>query len=323
MTSQKLATIPSTDANLTRLAPLVERVRELIDEAKSSNTKSAYSSDWRRFEAWCVEHGLPALPPSAEAVTSHLAHLEREGLKSASIHRALAGIVFHFRKNGYDWTAPVVVVEMLKGLRRTLGTKQKKKQPAAAGVLLAMVSTFGVDLRGLRDRALLTVGWHGALRRSEIVALDVADAQFVPEGLVIELARSKTDQEGTGESKGLPFATNAELCPARSLRAWLMAAGLSEGAIFRGITSKGVIRKGRMTDRSVALIVKRAALAAGLNGDEFAGHSLRSGFMTEAGFQGVPLHEIMTQSGHKSERIARGYIRHGDLFKRNAAKGLV
>ena len=212
---------------------------------------------------------------------------------------------------------------MLKGLRRTLGTKQKKKQPAAAGALLAMVSTFGVDLRGLRDRALLTVGWHGALRRSELVALDAADAQFVAEGLVIELARSKTDQEGAGEFKGLPFADNAALCPARSLRAWLTAAGISEGPVFRGITSRGVVRPGRMTDRSVALIVKRAALAAGLDGDAFAGHSLRAGFMTEAGAQGRALHEIMAQSGHKSERIARGYIRHGDLFKRNAAKGLV
>lgn len=322
MTSKQL--VPRTPAAaLARLEPLTEQVRELIDEAKAPRTRTAYGGDWDRFETWCGEQKLPVLPPRAEHVAVYLTWLMNEGLKASTIERALAGIAFGFRQRGHDWTTPKAVTEMLKGLRRRLGVRPEKKAPAGADVLEKMVATLGGDLRGLRNRAILTVGWMGAFRRSDVVSLDVGDVRFAPEGLVVLLRQSKTDQERAGQEKGLPTADNPALCPARSLRAWLGAAQISNGPIFRAVNAQGYVRDARLSDRSVADFVKQAALAAGLDPAEFSGHSLRAGFMTTAAKNGKPLHEIMEQSGHKSERVARGYIRHGSLFERNAAKGLV
>jgi len=256
-------------------------------------------------------------------VAAYLTWLMNEGLKCSTIERALAGIAFGFRKRGHDWTSPKVVTEMLKGLRRRLGVRPNKKTPAGADVLDKMIATFGSDLRGLRNRAILTVGWTGAFRRSDVVSLDVEDVSFVPEGLVILLRKSKTDQERAGVERGLPMADNAALCPARNLRAWLQATRITTGPVFRAINAQGRIRDARLSDRSVADCVKQAAEAAGFDPAEFSGHSLRAGFVTTAAKQGKPLHEIMEQTGHKSERIARGYIRHGTLFENNAAKGLL
>jgi site-specific recombinase XerD len=308
---------------LAQLEPLAKQVRELIGEAKSPRTRAAYKGDWARFELWCTGHGLSALPPHPENVAAHLADLANEGLKVSSIERALAGIAFYFRASGFDWTTPKGVTEMMKGLRRRLGVRPTQKTPAVDAVLHAMVATFGVDLRGLRNRALFTVGWVGAFRRSDVVSLDVEDVRFVPEGLIVLLRRSKTDQEGEGEEKGLPLAGNPAVCPVRSLRAWLQASDITTGPIFRAINAQGHVRDARLSDRSVADFIKQAALAAGLDPSEFSGHSLRSGFATTAAQHGVPLHEIMSQTGHKSERVARGYVRHATLFQRNAAKGLL
>lgn len=311
------------DAALARLEPLAEQVKELIEEAKAPRTRTAYDGDWERYETWCGENELPALPPRAENVAAYLAWLMNEGLKVSTIERALAGIAFGFRNRGHGWTTPKGVTEMMKGLRRRLGVRPEKKEPAVADVLEKMVATFGGDLRGLRNRAILTVGWTGAFRRSDVVSLDVEDVSFVPEGLVVLLRKSKTDQEREGVEKGLPMAENASLCPARSLRAWLQAAGIAKGPLFRAVNAQGRVRDARLSDKSVADFVKQAAEAAGLDPSAFSGHSLRAGFMTTAAEKGKPMHEIMGQSGHKSERVASGYIRHGSLFTRNAAKGLV
>src|ERR1700722_1192828 len=312
MPSKQLA-VRTPAAALAQLEPLAEQVRELIDEAKAPRTRTAYEGDWGRFESWCEDKKLPILPPRPENVAAYFAVLMNEGLKVSTIERALAGIAFGFRERGHDWTTPKAVTEMMKGLRRRLKVRPEKKKPVVDNVLLAMVSTFGGDLRGLRNRAILTVGWTGAFRRSDIVSLDVEDVSFVPEGLVVLLRQSKTDQEGEGVERGLPMAENAALCPARSLRAWLHAAGITEGPIFRAINAQGHVRNARLSDRSVADFIKQAAEAAGLDPAEFSGHSLRAGFMTTAAEKGKTLHEIMGQSGHKSERVASGYIRHATL----------
>ncbi|HME04478.1 MAG TPA: site-specific integrase [Solirubrobacteraceae bacterium] len=324
MTSKALVPTPKPrPGNIAKLEPLVERVRELVDDAKADNTKTAYASDWARFEAWCEAHGLEPLPPAAETVATHLADLAQEGMKVSTIERALSGIAFHFRKQGHDWETPKLVREMLKGLRRKLGVKRDKKEPAEDTILRAMVATFGVDLPGLRNRAILTLGWTGAFRRSEVVAFDVEDIQYVPEGLIAVMRKSKTDQEREGVERAIPLAENKALCPVRSLQAWLKAAEITRGPLFRAVTAQGHVREARLSDRSVADFVKQAAEAAGLDAAIFSGHSLRAGFMTTAAKQGRPLHEIMQQSGHQSERVARGYIRHANLFTRNAAKGLL
>ena len=211
--------------------------------------------------------------------------------------------------------------ETMAGIRRKLGTSPaSKKAPVGDAELAALVATLGEDLAGLRDRALLTLGWLSACRRSELVALDVADVEEQREGLLVHVRRSKRDQEGKGFHKGIPYASAPALC---AVRAWLEAAGIKEGPIFRGVDRYGHVSTTRLSDRSVARIAQRAASAAGLDPSRYGGHSLRSGFMTTAAEKGRPLEAIMRQTGHKTESVARGYIQHATVFVKNAAKGLV
>jgi integrase len=200
----------------------------------------------------------------------------------------------------------------------------RKKAPVCDDELRALVGTLGVDLMGLRDRALLTLGWFSAGRRSEIVGLHVEDVAFVREGIRLTVRRSKTDQEARGVVKGVPYAGDPAVCPVRALRAWLEAARLEKGPIFRAIIG----RRGEVADRGlhaqeVARIIKRGAARVGLTSECFGGHSLRAGFVTTAAKKGKSLDAIMRQSDHRSERIVRGYIRHATIFDDNAATGLL
>jgi len=183
-----------------------------------------------------------------------------------------------------------------------------------------MVETLSpTSLIGVRDRALLLVGFAGAFRRSELVSLDVADVAFGADGLIVQLRRSKTDQEGEGRKVGLPFGSNPLTCPVRAVRAWLDVAVIVRGPIFRPVDRHGNVAGTQLTDQSVALVVKRCAKAAGLDPRRYAGHSLRSGLATAAAMADVSERAIMAQTGHKSLPMVRRYIRDGSLFRRNAA----
>ena len=188
--------------------------------------------------------------------------------------------------------------------------------------LAALVATLDDGLAGLRDRALLTLGWFGAFRRSELVALTVTDVARVREGLILAVRRSKGDQEARGAEKGIPYASNPALCAVRALEAWLASAGIVEGPIFRSVDRHGHIGEAALSDRSVALVVKRCAKRAGFDPKTLGGHSLRAGFATTAAKKGKGLDAIMRQTLHRSEKVARGYIRHAKLFDDNAAVGL-
>jgi integrase len=210
----------------------------------------------------------------------------------------------------------------MAGICRSLHARPAGKAPIGDEDLVAMVGTLGVDLAGLRDHALLCLGWFGAFRRSELVSLDMADVAFTRDGAIVTIRKSKTDQEGQGIEKGIPFAGNPALCPVRALRAWLDAARIEAGPLFRSLSRRGKLG-GRLSDKAVARTVKRCAKTVGLDASHLAGHSLRSGFATTAARKGKSLDAIMRQTGHKSERVARGYIRHATLFTDNAAAGLV
>jgi integrase len=184
-----------------------------------------------------------------------------------------------------------------------------------------MVAALPPGVIGIRDKALLLVGFAGALRRSELVALTVADLDFTPEGLVVALRRSKTDQEGKGRKIGIPPG-RARTCPVRALQDWLEAAGIGEGAVFRGVNRHGQVADKPLTGRSVARIIQRAAERAGLDSTRFAGHSLRAGLVTTAAKAGKPTHSIMAQTGHKSVGMVQKYIREAKLFEENAAAGI-
>lgn len=306
------AIVPVPSASFEVLAPLVERANGYAADAKAEATRRAYAGDWRAFAAWCSAKGLTCMPASSATVAVYLASLADTGRKVSTIERALAGIAAAHRDAGHSWQkGQPQIREVLSGIRRRLGTMPAQKSPVGDAELRAMVDALGVCRDALRDRAILTLGWFGAFRRSELAALDITDVTFTSEGLVVRVRRSKTDQEGVGREVGIPYAGAPALCPVRALRAWLDASGIERGLLFRA------------SGRTVARVVQRSASAAGLDPARFGGHSLRAGFATTAAKKGRSLDAIMRQTGHRSERVARGYIRHATLFIDNAAAGLV
>lgn len=305
------------------LAVLAGAAQAFVDEARAPNTRRAYAGDWQRFCAWAADHGFPTRPTAPEHVGLYLAHLASLGRKCATIDRALASIATAQPEGaGRLLRQHPAVREVLRGIHRTLGVAPAKKAALDLELLRQVLAHVpSTTLVGLRDRAVLLLGWFLAVRRSELVALDVADVVEVREGLLVTIRRSKTDQEGEGRKAGVPFAGDADLCPIRAVRAYVDAAGVTEGALFRDVRAGRV--RDRLGDAAVAEIVKRAVRRSGIDPRVFAGHSLRSGFVTEALRRGKSLEAVMNHTGHRSERVARGYKRDATVFVDNAAAGLV
>lgn len=288
-------------------ANVAARASDYMRNTRAKNTQKMYASAWREFEAFCAAQGYTALPAPAEAVIAYVTSLADAGAKASTISVKLAAIRFAHQSQAVDPTALPAVRLVWQGIRRTIGTAQRRKAPITLQDLRNMITAAGSDLRGLRDKALLLLGWAGAFRRSELVALDVEDLR-INGVLKVYLKRSKTDQEGAGSVKVIP-ATGNDLCPVAALRAWLDAAQITSGAVFRSIDRWGWVRNSRLSDRDVARIVKRLAEAAGLDPRQFSGHSLRAGFVTTAATAGVPEWQIQEVTGHKSAQVLRRYIR--------------
>jgi integrase len=214
------------------------------------------------------------------------------------------------------------VSETLKGIRRSIGTAQEGKAPLLTSDIRRIVAACPETLSGLRDRALVLVGFAGAFRRSELAAIDFAHLSFTKDGLIIDLRRSKTDQEAAGRKVGIPFGKEEETCPVHALRLWLAASGISSGAVFRGVTRAGKLSRRGLHKDCVGWILKRAASRAGLKPEPLGGHSLRAGCVTQVAMNGVSERDIMRQTGHKSAEMLAKYIRIGETFTRNAAAGL-
>ncbi len=311
--------VPTTPAELTQLGNVSDQARAYVHAAKAANTRRAYAADWRDFTTWCEAAGLPALPAAPETVTLYVT-TRAESSKVSTIQRRLIAISqAHQASRLESPTKSILVRETMKGIRRVKGTAQAGKAPTLIADIRAMVAALPSSLIGTRDRALLLLGFAGAFRRSELVALDVADLEFGCQGVVITLRRSKTDQEGQGRAIGIPHGANAVTCPVKALKAWLKAAGIDDGPIFRPVNRHGHLAPARLSAGAVAEIVKRCARAAGLDPAKYAGHSLRAGLATSAAAAGVSERAIMAQTGHRSVTIARRYIREGSLFRENAA----
>jgi len=308
-------------AALTHLEELTATADLLLDASLAANTRRAYQSDWRHFCVWCDAHGLaslPALPSTIVLYITDLAAVQQR--KVTTIERRLAAIrKAHRTARLMSPTEDIAVEQTMRGIRRSYGTQPKGKAAAVTDIVRAMVATLPATSKGTRDRALLLVGFAGAFRRSELVSLDVSDVQFVAEGLVITLRRSKTDQEGKGMIKGVSFGSAPATCPVRSLRAWLDISKIGEGSLFRSLTPQGRVKPHRLRDYEVAKIVKASARRAGLDPQEFSGHSLRVGLATAAARAGVPERIIAEQTGHKDMNTLRRYIRRGELFRENAS----
>lgn len=308
--------IPTTPA---QLATPLDKARAYAEQSTADNTKRAYAADWQHFTTWCADQDLPSLPADVATLCAYLADCA-DSYKLATIERRMASIGKAHRLAGHsDPTKNEQTHLVMKGIRRALGRAQNQKAPAVTEIIQAMVAQLPSTPAGKRDRALLLLGFAGAFRRSELVALDLADMQSTGAGLIVTIRKSKTDQEGEGTTKGIPLGLNPYTCPVRAVRAWIDAAGLVSGALFRPIDRHGNVKPGRLSSDSVARIVKRAAAAAGLDALDFSGHSLRAGLATAAAAAGVSERAIMNQTGHKSQAMVRRYIRRGSLFTDNAA----
>lgn len=318
------AVVPASSDYGLVVSQMAERARDYASQAKAASTLRAYQRDWRNFTAWCQRAGLQALPALPQTVALYLTHLADSGVKVATMQRRIATISQAHQAAGYEpiSTRTKPLHEVWAGIRRALGTVQEGKAPIRTEDIRAMVDILPSSLLGIRDRALLLLGFTTAFRRSELVSLDVEDVTLTRDGLIVNLRRSKTDQEGAGCKIGVPYSPRPDYCPVRALQAWLEASGITEGALFRPINRHGQILPGRLTDQSVALVVKRTASAAGLEAAKFAGHSLRAGHCTSAAENGVPERVIMKQTRHKSVLMVRRYIRDGSLFKENSAASL-
>jgi len=305
MTSKALTT---THAE-TSIAAYAESARKYARKSKAPHTLAMYGSAWREFQHFTESRGLAALPATPATVIAYLTDLADNGAKVSTIQVKLAAIAFYHRQQKHiDPTADEDVKMIMAGIRRELGTAPQKKAPITLDDLRSIVEALPDTLAGKRDKAILLIGWAGAFRRSELVGLDVADLLYVNGKLMIKVRHSKTDQEGKGLTKVIPPIEDTAINPMTALKDWLAGSEIKSGPLFRQIDKWGHVRDHRLNDKSVANIVKASAQRAGLEPVQFAGHSLRSGFITEAANAGVEDRDIAAQTGHKSMTVLHGYI---------------
>ena len=320
------ALVPASDQTdarsqaLVTLEALADETREHLKHSKAANTRRAYRADWTDFSEWCRQHNRTPLPASPDTVALYLTHCAR-GLKPSTLQRRMATISEAHRAAEHESpTKSTLVRSTWQGIRREKGIATQGKEPALTDHIHCMVEHLPKGkLLSTRDRALLLVGFAGAMRRSELVGLDFSDVVDTEDGLVVTIRRSKTDQYGSGRKIGIPFGSTPLTCPVRSLRAWIRETGIQEGPLFRAVDRHGKVSETRLSDRTVARVVKRALKAAGRDVEKFAGHSLRAGLATQAAMGGASERSIQDQTGHKSLLVLRRYIRDGSLFRENAA----
>ena len=294
------------------LAELIDDAQRYAAAAQAINTTRAYASDWNQFTGWCQRYRLQSLPAPAPVIALYLTSLAKRGLAVSTIRRRAAAIARAHRQHGHlPATSDPSVLTIMEGIARIHGAAPNKKTALLRDPLLELIDRIDTSTNaGLRDRALLLLGFAVGLRRSEIVVLTVEDLSPSPDGLRIRIARSKTDQQGRGHELLLVYAEPPRPCPVRAIRAWLDAAEITSGPLFRRVTRTGAVSS-PLTPQTVALIIKKRARAAGLDPREFAGHSLRSGYATQAARDGHHPTQIAATTRHQDQRVLAGYIRAG------------
>ena len=297
-----------------------------LKNSKAANTLRAYKADFKDFSAFCVKNGLSSMPTEPKILALYLTHLSATS-KFSTLKRRIASIsVIHKLKGHYLDTKHPIIMENLHGIKRVKGTNQKAKKPILINNLKQIIHVIDRYLSNnesgdvdciipensknirnkIRDKAIILVGFAGGFRRSELVNIDYDDVEFVSEGVKIFIKRSKTDQSGEGMIKAIPYFENKSYCPVLALKNWIEFSEIKSGKIFE------------ISDKSVALIIKKYASLAGLDANKYAGHSLRSGFATSAAESGAEERNIMAMTGHKTTQMVRRYIQEANLFKNNA-----
>lgn len=290
---------------------------DFAQNSKAASTRRGYAADWRHFQAWCEAVGQVALPAAPATVAAYLGALAQHS-KVKTIERRCAAIRhFHVAARHGNPAAHAGVKATLDGIRRTLGVAPTKKAALTAELIAKAVRKIPSDLAGLRDRAVILIGFAAALRRSELVDLKVNDVTRHAKGIVLTLRRSKTDQVGAGVVKAVPHGHKLKAVAA--LDAWLAAAKIADGPLFRGVRGDRVFL-GPLADRQVARIVKKRCAQIGLDPTSVAGHSLRSGFITSAADAGAELATIAKHAGHAKIDTTLGYVQVADAFRDHAGK---
>ena len=310
---------------ITDIKALQEETLKNLQNSKAANTVRAYKSDFQDFGLFCVKNNFKNLPTEPKIVSLYLTDLSTREAKISTIKRRLVSIgVIHKLKGHYLDTKHPIIIENLMGIKRRKGIAQKGKKPLLISNLKTIIDVINKanepDIKKLRNKALLLLGFSGGFRRNEIVSLDLEDIEFVFEGVKITLKRSKTDQFGEGSKKGIPHFENSLYCPVTNLKRWINVAKIKKGPIFLKFNKGFKLTEKRLSDQSVALIIKEYLLKAGINNKDYSGHSLRSGFATSAAEAGAEERSIMAMTGHKSTEMVRRYIKEADLFKNNALK---
>ena len=294
-----------------------------LQNSKANNTVRAYKSDFDDFGLFCAQNGFKSLPSDPKIVSLYLTNLSTKDVKMSTLKRRLVSIgVIHKLKGHYLDTKHPSIIENMMGIKRRKGSIQKGKKPLLINNLKILINAIdkekNEEIKKLRDRSIILIGFSGGFRRNEIVSLDYDDLEFVHEGLKISLKRSKTDQFGEGSVKGLPYFENSKYCPVISIKKWIEISKISSGAIFRRFIKGSKLSHNRLTDQSVALLIKHYLKLAGIESKNYSGHSLRSGFATSAAESGAEERSIMAMTGHKSSEMVRRYIKEANLFKNNA-----
>ena len=306
----------------TDLKSLHEATLNNLKSSKANNTLRAYKSDFKDFDAFCAKHGLNSLPSEPKIVSLYLTHLSKNS-KISTLRRRLVSIsMVHKLKGHYLDTKHPIIIENLMGIRRVNGSIQKGKKPILIKHLTSIINVINElkieEIKKFRDKSILLIGFGGGFRRTELISLNYEDLEFVPEGLKITIKKSKTDQFGEGMLKGLPYFSNEKYCPIVNLKKWLEISKIKSGSIFRRFAKGSILTDKRLSDQSVVLLIKEYLKLAGIENENFAGHSLRSGFATVAAESGADERSIMAMTGHKSAQMVRRYIKEANLFKNNA-----
>ena len=308
---------------ITDIKALQEETLLNLKSSKANNTVRAYKSDFNDFSLFCVQNEFKSLPSDPKIVSLYLTHLSTKEVKMSTLKRRLVSIgVIHKIKGYYLDTKHPSIIENIMGIKRRKGSIQIGKKPLLINSLKSIINVIDEqkkeEIKKLRDRSIILIGFSGGFRRNEIVSLDYEDLDFVKEGLKINLRRSKTDQFGEGSVKGLPYFDSPKYCPVVSLQKWLDISKINSGALFRRFTKGSNLSKNRLTDQTVALLIKEYLKIAGIDSKNYSGHSLRSGFATSAAESGAEERTIRSLTGHKSTEMLRRYIKEDNLFKNNA-----
>jgi site-specific recombinase XerD len=315
------------------LPALVERTKETGRRSKAKSTREAYELDWDAFSVWCKWIGTSSLPASPETIATYLQYLSETPPKKhperargvSTIARALAAICYEHREAGFDPppSSSKLVRDTMVGLRNTLGVAPKRKAAVRGEHILAMLAKTPETLAGLRDRAILLLGFLGAFRRSELVKFNVEDLEYLDKGMIVTVRRAKQDQEGKGREVGILKGRVPSVCAMYAVQTWLEAAGITKGRVFRAINKHWQVSEEPMEAPAVALIVKKYAEAIGLSRDAVAGHSLRAGFVTSAAARKSSGTAIRGHTGHETPKMTDIYTRKASIFEDNPTEGLL